>query len=240
MKKLTHGSLFDGFGGLRRGIEDAGFITKWSRDIIYGQDICTDDPRELQRVTLLSAGPACQRSSYAAHLHRQKTNETLYPHLLRFVSHLRAAWLVIEQPASVDRDLITSWCRDLERIGYGIAGRIIDSQHWVPQRRARWFIVGQLGSTGLAVWDHLYLDSFRTQGQFREACEGLRFDGNCPECVRGGIFAGISQRRIALMGAGNAVTQPLARWLAERIRIAILAESGQLKVRHHAIPPKSR
>jgi hypothetical protein len=35
--------------------------------------------------------------------------------------------------------------------------------------------------------------------------------------MRGGIFAGISKRKFALMGAGNAVSIPVAKYLAERI-----------------------
>jgi site-specific DNA-cytosine methylase len=118
---------------MRRGLEDAGFRTLWARDIIYGNDITQDDPGELDRVDLISGGPVCRKTSRAAAWQGQKTNESLYPHMLRFVAHLRPDWTLIEQPASVDRELILSWAKDLERIGYGVAGRIIDSQHWVAR-----------------------------------------------------------------------------------------------------------
>lgn len=221
MTKLTHGSLFDGFGGLRRGLEDAGFVTKWARDLIYGNDITIDDPRGYEQVDLISGGPVCRKTSRAAAWHQQRTNESLFPYMLRVITHCRPTWVLVEQPASVDRSLILEWCAKLERSGYGVAGRIIDSQHWVPQRRARWYLVGRMGSTGMEVWNYLYPDSIGTQGAHLQGSQGKRFDGNCTDCMRGGVFARVSARRIALMGAGNAVTQPVAEWIGRRIVTAI-------------------
>jgi len=215
---LTQGSLFDGFGGLRRGLEDAGFITKWKRDILYGNDITTENPAAYERVDLISGGPVCRRTSRAALWHGQKTNESLFPYMLRAVQIGRPTWVLVEQPASVDRYVILEWTAELERSGYGVAARIIDSQHWVPQRRARWYLVGRMGRTGMEVWDDLYPDSFGMVGQNIQGGTRLRFDGNCADCMRGGIFARVSARRVALMGAGNAVTQPVAKYLAERIK----------------------
>lgn len=74
---MTHGSLFDGFGGLRRGFEDAGMVTRWKRDLLYGNDIAADDPRDCEPVDVISGGPVCQRTSRAARWHKQKTNESL-------------------------------------------------------------------------------------------------------------------------------------------------------------------
>lgn len=217
MRQLTHGSLFDGYGGLRRGLEDAGMVTRWARDLIYGNDIQVDELSGYEPVDLISGGPVCRRTSRAARWQKQKTNESLFAHMLRVISNLRPAWIVIEQPASVDRVLILAWAADLERDGYGIAARIVDSQHWVPQRRARWLIVGRMGGTGLELWNDLYPDGFGVEGPDLQRSPRLRFDGNCPDCVRGGIFARVSARRIALMGAGNAVSQPVATWIGRRI-----------------------
>jgi hypothetical protein len=129
---VIHGSFFDGFGGLRRGLEDAGLTTTWKRDIIYGHDITRDDPDELERVDLISGGPVCRNTSRAALWQGQKTNESLWPYMLRALRSTE--WVLVEQPASVDRQVILGWVKDLERCGYGVAGRIIDSKHWVPQR----------------------------------------------------------------------------------------------------------
>src|SRR5262249_4432784 len=158
---VRHGSLFDGAGGLRQGFEQAGIDTAWTLDILNGQDITTERPEDYEQVDVISGGPVCRKTSRAAAWHQQKTNESLYPHMLRFVAYLRPAWVVIEQPASVDKTLVLSWIADLERDGYGCAGRIIDSQHWLPQRRARWIIVARMGRTGLDLWNDLYPDSQR-------------------------------------------------------------------------------
>ena len=216
-KRMTHGSLFDGFGGLRRGLEDAGFKTIWAEDLIYGDDITQSDPNGYERVDLVSGGPVCRRTSRAALWQGQKTNESLFPFMLRVIENCRPTFVLVEQPASVDRYVILGWTKDLERRGYGVAGRIIDSQHWLPQRRARWFLVGRMGRTGMEVWDDLYPDSLGMEGADVQGGTCVRFNGNCSDCLRGGVFARVSSRRTALMGAGNAVSQPVAEWIGKRI-----------------------
>jgi hypothetical protein len=214
---MTHGSLFDGAGGMRRGLEQAGFETKWTVDILHGRDITSIEPCELEPVDLISGGPVCRRTSRAAQWHRQRDNSSLWPYMLRIVQALRPKWVLVEQPASVARAVIRGWVCDLERSGYGVSGRIVDSKHWVPQQRARWYLIGRLGAIGVELRDHLYPDSIRMEGAHVQGSTGVRFDGNCPDCLRGGIFARVSARKSALMGAGNAVTVPTARWLGERI-----------------------
>jgi site-specific DNA-cytosine methylase len=212
---VIHGSFFDGFGGLRRGLEDAGLTTTWKRDIIYGHDITRDDPGELERVDLISGGPVCRNTSRAALWQGQKTNESLWPYMLRALRSTE--WVLVEQPASVDRQVILGWVKDLERCGYGVAGRIIDSKHWVPQQRARWYLVGRMGWDGMALWNRLYPDCERMEGQDIQGRKVVRFDGDCPDCLPGGIFARVSARKSALVGAGNGVTQPVAEWIGRRI-----------------------
>lgn len=221
MKQLTHGSLFDGFGGLRRGLEDAGFVTKWARDLIYGHDIETDDPAELERVDLISGGPPCQRGSSAARFSRSRTQVTLWPQMLRVVKALRPSWVLVENVLGFQRQMV-DWTADLHQLGYGCAGQLIDSRHWVPQQRTRCFIVGRLGAEGMALWNHLYADGNGVEGRERSEADGCRqpssvYVGPCGLCLRGGVFARLSDRKLALMGAGNAVTQPLAAWIGRRI-----------------------
>jgi len=223
---MTHGSLFDGFGGLRRGLEDAGFITKWKRDLIYGNDIETDNPSDFDRVDLISGGPSCRKTSHAASFQRGRTGFSHWPHMLRFVEVLRPSWVLVEQPLG-GRVVIIQAALDLQRLGYGSAGRIIDSQHWVPQRRSRWFLIGRLGVKGMALWNQLYPHSERMERGQPEidgeassgaiAQSGIRYLGACPHCLPDGILARVSARKSACMGAGNAVTQPLAEWIGKRI-----------------------
>lgn len=139
---MTHGSLFDGFGGLRRGLEDAGIETIWRVELMDGKDATKEDPTGYTVPDVLSGGPSCQKTSRAAALHRQRTLESLWPHMLRFVSALRPKWVLVEQPLG-GQSVIVQAAQELQRIGYGCAARIINSEHWVPQRRQRWFLLAQ-------------------------------------------------------------------------------------------------
>lgn len=220
---MTHGSLFDGAGLLRMGFEQAGIETKWTLELMNGQDITKENPSAYPRVGIISGGPPCQATSRAASFSGRKTNESLWPQMLRFVSALKSDWVLVEQP-EVDKEWILSVVQDLQQCGYGVAGRVIDSKHWVPQQRTRWFVVGRMGITGLALGDYLYSSGERMEG-IREGIQGRKFLGNCPDCLRGGVFARNVDRKPALMGAGNGVTVPVAKWLAERI----LAAEAQIK-----------
>jgi len=214
---MKAGHLFDGAGGMRLGFEQAGIETEWTRDILHGQDITQENSNsDYARVGLITGGPPCQKTSRAAAFAKRKTNFTLWPHMLRCTQEIKPTWVVVEQPASVDKEIILGWCSELQQCGYGIAGRIIDSKHWLPQQRARWFIVGRLEVNGLALWNYLYGSSDGMEG-IRESVSRYKFFGNCPDCLRGGIFARVSARIPALVGAGNAVSVPVARFIGERI-----------------------
>lgn len=226
MGQLTHGSLFDGFGGLRRGLEDAGIETIWRLELMDGTDIEKSDPRRYARPDVLSGGPPCKRTSQASAWNRSRTLATLWPEMLRFIKTLRPCWVLMEQPLG-GRSVIIEAAQELQFLGYGCAGRVINSEHWVPQRRERWFLVGRLGWHGMAVWNHIYANRERNDRIERGSSQEERradvqpqsqvFYGNCSHCVRDGIFARISARRIACVGAGNAVTQPVAEWIGRRI-----------------------
>ena len=217
---LTHGSLFAGFDGIGRGFERAGIKTIWRVELLDGKDIREQDPLDYERPDILSGGPPCVGTSQAAAMSKRRNLESLWPEMLRFAQALKTTWIVVEQPASVDREILAQWAQELQRIGYGVTGRIIDSKHWVPQQRARWFLIGRMGADGLALWNHLYPDGQRIQRQNilrDEQPTGGRFLGSCSDCVRGGVYAGVSARKPALIAAGNAVTEPVAEWIARKI-----------------------
>lgn len=236
---MTHGSLFDGAGGMRRGLEEAGLETRWMLDILLGWDLRDWDEQDFGRlewVDLISGGPPCQEVSIAAHLTNSRTGSSLWPVMLRCVAAKRPNWVVLEQPPG-GRAVIVQAAVDLQQLGYGCAGRIIDSKHWLPQQRARWFLCARLGRIGVALWNLLYPDGERGEGgrrlsradgldsESRQKIESLVFHGNCSDCLPGGIFAGVSERKLALLGAGNAVSVPVARYLGR----AILEVEGRLK-----------
>ena len=163
----TVGSLFSGIGGFDLGLERAGFKVEWQ---IENDKFCTsvlerhwpDTPRhgdisavnssELRAVDLISGGFPCQDVSVAG---RRKglagERSGLFFELTRIIGALKPRWTLIENvpgllSSSDGRDFETV-VTSLEELGYGVAWRVLDSQHFgVPQRRRRVFIVGHLGA----------------------------------------------------------------------------------------------
>lgn len=201
---------------MRLGFEQAGIRTAWTLELLEGGDIQTSHPGEFRLVEVICGGPPCVFTSSAGRLSRVKTNKSLWPEMLRFVKEIKPKWVVVEQPV-VDREIILSWVSDLQRCAYGVAARIIDSRHWLPQQRSRWFIIGRLGIEGMALWDYLYSNSQRSEGWSAEGWEGKLYLGSCPDCMPGGVFARVSSRVPALVGAGNAVSVPTARFIGTLI-----------------------
>jgi site-specific DNA-cytosine methylase len=172
LKELTRpnptvGSLFAGIGGFDLGLERAGFDVLWSSDIEptgnkvrrrhwpgvkqYG-DITKIDPSELAPVDLICGGFPCQDLSVAgARKGLAGERSGLFFEATRLVGALKPRWVLIENVPGLfssanGRDFETV-IRTLEDLGYGVAWRVLDSQHFgVPQRRRRVFVVGYLGA----------------------------------------------------------------------------------------------
>jgi site-specific DNA-cytosine methylase len=202
---------------MRLGFEQAGIKTLWAIDILDGRDIHDYGKINLEKPDIISGGPPCQKTSKARR-HPSHKAESLWPEMLRIIEEIRPKWIVVEQPL-VDKDIIVAWTKDLQRNNYGVSGRIIDSRHWLPQQRSRWFIIGRMEIEGLALRNYLYPDGQRVKGKPGTTAggEGIFYAGSCADCLRGGFFARPTTRSLALMGAGNAVSVPVARWIAENI-----------------------
>jgi site-specific DNA-cytosine methylase len=215
---MTHGSLFDGAGGLRIGFEQAGFQTLWALDILNGQDINKANPEKYERPDVISGGPPCQKGSIAC-APSLRTKVTLWRPMLQFIAACKPAWCVVENVIGFLPEML-EWSRQLQQLGYGCCGQCIDSRHWVPQQRTRAFIVGRLGAEGMALWHHLYAAG--QQLQTREPAEARQNVSSfhyrsCPDCMRNGVPARIPAWDFAQLGGGNAVTVPVGRFLAEAI-----------------------
>ena len=228
---MTQGSLFDGAGGLRIGFELAGFKTEWTLDLQAGQDIKIEKAKNYKKVDLISGGPPCQRGSFAANFSRSRDSTTLWSEMLQFTEKLRPKWVVVESTIGFLPEMVQKWTSQLQQLGYGCAGQCISSRHWVPQIRTRAFIIGRLEVTGVALWNHLFSNrvgrimepeirskiSNSSQQQYRP----------CSNCLRNGVPTRISSHHFACVGAGNAVTVPLATFLGNRILLVEdLIQSG--------------
>lgn len=220
---MTFGSLFTGGvrehgGGFDLGLIAAGFTPRWEVEITRGRDVRQCGAESLERVDLICGGPPCQRVSGASRISGTQTGETLWLEMLRIVAVLKPTWVLVEQPASVDRSLIVDITEGLQRSGYGVSGRIVNSVHWLPQYRARWFVIGRMGAIGVALRDHLYVAGERLETLNGQRVQYGRYLGSCTNCMRGGIPTRFRERRFACVAAGNAVSVPVAQWLGEQIR----------------------
>jgi len=119
--------------------------------------ITEDQIHEHGPIDLIVAGTPCQSFSTAGFrrgLDDPRGNLALY--FLRLVELARPRWLVWENVPGVlsskrGRDF-ASFVWGMERLGYGVAWRVLDAQFFgVPQRRRRVFVVGYFGDWRPAV-----------------------------------------------------------------------------------------
>ena len=167
--KPTCGSLFAGIGGGDLGLERAGWdvvwqveLDPWRRKILerhWPNAIRWDDIKTMPyltdpgwKVDLIIGGFPCQDLSVAgkrAGLEGERSG--LFFDFMRVAAAIRPRWLIIENVPGLlsshegqDMGIVLE---TISECGYGLAWRILDSQHFgVPQRRRRVYIVGHLGA----------------------------------------------------------------------------------------------
>ena len=147
------------------GLERAGWVCRWQveknpyrravlarhwPDVARRGDIETDTVG-LERVDLICGGFPCQDLSVAggrAGLAGERSS--LFFEFARILLALKPKWCLIENVPGLlhsqhGRDFATVLDK-LAGIGYGVAWRVLDSQHFgVPQRRRRVYIIGCFG-----------------------------------------------------------------------------------------------
>jgi site-specific DNA-cytosine methylase len=150
---ITAVDLFSCIGsqalGLRRaGIQTIAFceINAWRRDLLareYPGVPIYDDVRTFDGVkaTIVIGGPPCQNTSVASAIHGKRTEQTLWPEMLRIGINVAAEWIVVEQPPG-----LSSWeakvADDLSANGWHcsrieFAARDVGA----PYRRRRVFVI---------------------------------------------------------------------------------------------------
>ena len=161
------GSAFSGIGGIDLGFERAGCSVAWQIESDpscakvlehrfhgvkrYG-DIRAVEPKELAPVDCLAGGFPCQGLSVAGKRLglREDPRSALFFEFVRLAEWLRPKWLLIENvPGLLGSHRGADFAvvlHALDQLGYGVAWRVLDAQHFgVPQRRRRVFVVGHLG-----------------------------------------------------------------------------------------------
>ena len=119
-------------------------------DVINAGDFTKIGADDVGAIDLLAGGTPCQSFSVAgkrAGLDDARGNLTI--EFARLAGRLRPAWLVWENvPGVLSIDggrTFGTFLGMLLQLGYGIAYRVLDAQHFgVPQRRRRVFVVGHL------------------------------------------------------------------------------------------------
>ncbi|MBB6142973.1 DNA (cytosine-5)-methyltransferase 1 [Silvibacterium bohemicum] len=119
--------------------------------VINAGDFTKIGVEDVGTIDLLAGGTPCQSFSVAgkrAGLDDPRGNLTI--EFARLAGRLRPLWLVWENVPGVlsidDGRTFGAFLGILVQLGYGIAYRVLDAQHFgVPQRRRRVFVVGHLG-----------------------------------------------------------------------------------------------
>ena len=121
-------------------------------DVINGGNFTRIGTHDVGTIDLLAGGTPCQSFSIAgkrAGLDDPRGNLTI--EFARLAGRLRPLWVVWENVPGVlsidDGRTFGAFLGMLVELGYGIAYRVLDAQHFgVPQRRRRVFVVGCAGN----------------------------------------------------------------------------------------------
>jgi DNA (cytosine-5)-methyltransferase 1 len=126
---VTSWDVFSCVGGHAIGLEAAGIDTTWFCELNAWRrrvlahhfpnvpthdDIHTFEPDG--DTDLLIGGPPCQKTAGIAAVHGKRTGESLWPAMRRLAP--RAAWVVVEQPASAGHAWQAAVASDLARDGF--------------------------------------------------------------------------------------------------------------------------
>lgn len=164
-KKITVVDLFSGCGGLSLGLQNAGFkvvagLDNWQPAIEtyqknFDHDIINLDLNNVAEAVkaienykpdIIAGGPPCQDFSQAGKRNEDSGRGNLTVSFAQIIASQKPKYFIME---NVDRLLLTAKYQQAFQIfkaaGYGLTVKLIDaSLCGVPQKRKRWFVIGEL------------------------------------------------------------------------------------------------
>ena len=199
---LTVGSLFSGIAGFDEAFRREGFDVRWMCEIEpfprkvlakrFPEVVCHEDVRTVtaataERVDVLVGGFPCQDLSVAgkrAGLSGERSG--LFFEFMRVADELKPTWVVVENvPGLLSSHRgadFTVVVNTLVELGYGVAWRVLDSQHFgVAQRRRRVFLVACAGGQH----DRAAAVLFEREGGQRDSATGEEAGAGLAACLRG-------------------------------------------------------
>lgn len=145
--------LFSCVGGHALGYTRAGFqplmfceIDPWRRSKLskhFPNVPIYEDVRDVRgtTATVIIGGPPCKRTSVAAAIHKKRTGETLWPHMLRVVNESDTEWVIVEQPPG-NAEWEDKIQADLEALGWAVQWVTISAEMLgYPHIRRRRFAI---------------------------------------------------------------------------------------------------
>lgn len=188
--QLFHASFFSGIGGFDLGFERAGLKTVYQcekkdfcRRVLHqhwpnvpiAEDITNVDPRDIPQADIWSAGFPCQDLSLARMGPRaglRGTQSGLFHDFATLVRARRPTVVVLENVHGLltshrGRDFAVV-LKTLDELGYGVAWRVFNSQHFgIPQSRKRVYVVAvHRDPVGAG---QILLEPERSSGDFAES-----------------------------------------------------------------------
>lgn len=164
-KKYTVGSLFAGIGGICLGFKQAGFQVKWANEydknacityranfpdhnLIEG-DIYKLDPKDFDKIDVITAGFPCQAFSIAGYQKGFKDPRgNLFFEIIRFIDAIKPKAFLLENVKNLVRHDKGNTFKVIEdyirHSGYSFIPKVLNSMEYgnVPQNRERIYIVG--------------------------------------------------------------------------------------------------
>jgi DNA (cytosine-5)-methyltransferase 1 len=160
---LTHGSLFTGVGGIDRGLDAAGFKTKWQVElnpyclkvlnkhypnVPKFNDVTKCGRHNLEPVNIISGGFPCQDVSIAGKRRGlgtadKPTNRSgLWFEFRRIVAELRPPWVLIENVYRLKSNGADQVLADMAQVGYACWPTVVGAENLgAPHERRRVWIL---------------------------------------------------------------------------------------------------